>query len=240
MLIGGGAGLGLVVAFAVWPRRENSGLAVRPGEQAFGAYIKVARDGRVTVAVPQVETGQGIWTGLPQVVADELGAAWESIGVEPAPLTGEHGNPLAANEGWLDGVGFLRSHELDDNGAMRITADSTSVRAFEEPMRHAAAIVRSMLVGAAADRWNVDPSACETADGFVISGARTVTFGELAEEAAEHTPPRSAAPRQTKRERLTGKAVPRLDGSAASALQAMSGCPACSSLPCGLRRRAVG
>ncbi|MFL6829430.1 MAG: molybdopterin cofactor-binding domain-containing protein [Sphingomicrobium sp.] len=76
VLVGGGAGIGLVVVFAVWPRHLGSELATGRGEQAFGNFIKIARDGRITVAVPQVETGQGIWTALPQVVADELGAAW--------------------------------------------------------------------------------------------------------------------------------------------------------------------
>ena len=95
LLIGGGVGVGLVVGFALWPRDLRTDLATTRGEQAFGNYIKIARDGRVTVAVPQVETGQGIWTALPQVVADELGAAWEAVGVEPAPLTGAYGNALA-------------------------------------------------------------------------------------------------------------------------------------------------
>lgn len=81
LLIGGGAGVGLIVAFSLWPRHLKSDLALAPGEQAFGACIKIARDGRVTVAVPQVEAGQGIWTGLPQIVADELGAAWETVEV---------------------------------------------------------------------------------------------------------------------------------------------------------------
>ena len=66
-------GVGLIVGFALWPRRLASDLIVRRGEQAFGNFIKVARNGRVTVAVPQVETGQGVWTALPQIVADELG-----------------------------------------------------------------------------------------------------------------------------------------------------------------------
>ena len=67
LLIGGGAGVGLVVAYALWPKHLSSDLAVRKGEQAFGNYIKIASDGRITVAVPQVETGQGIWTALPQI-----------------------------------------------------------------------------------------------------------------------------------------------------------------------------
>ena len=198
LLIGGGAGVGLIVAFALWPRHLSSELAVERGEQAFGNFIKVARDGRITVAVPQVETGQGIWTALPQIVADELGAAWETVAVEPAPLMGGYNNPLVGD------------------GKIRITANSTSVRAFEQPLREAAAVARTLLVGAAADRWNVNPEDCETADGFVINGVRTFSFGELAEEAAERRPPRSPQLRQSARSRLIGQPLQRLDGPAKS------------------------
>ncbi|MFL6850402.1 MAG: molybdopterin cofactor-binding domain-containing protein [Sphingomicrobium sp.] len=200
LLIGGGAGVGLIITFSLWPRHVTSELAVARDEQAFGSFIKIARDGRITVAVPQVETGQGIWTALPQIVADELGAAWETIAVEPAPLAKVYANPLANEQDWPNGV--------------RITANSTSVRAFGRPLREAAAMARAMLVGAAADRWNVDPSECETADGFVINGVRTFTFGELAEEAADRSPPGNPPLRQTKKERLFGRPVPRLDGPA--------------------------
>jgi isoquinoline 1-oxidoreductase subunit beta len=200
LLIGGGAGVGLVVAFALWPRHLGSELSIRSGEEAFGNYIKIARDGRITVAVPQAETGQGIWTALPQIVADELGAAWETIAVEPAPLAAAYANPLAKEEGWPKGT--------------RLTAGATSVRAYEGPLRQAAAVAREMLVAAAADRWNVGPGECETADGFVISGARTFTFGELAEEAADRTPPRQAALRTTTNGRLIGQSLQRLDGPA--------------------------
>lgn len=200
VLIGGGAGVGLIVAFALWPRHLGSELSVRSGDEAFGNFIKIARDGRITVAVPQVETGQGIWTALPQIVADELGAAWESVGVEPAPFAPVYANPLAEEEGWPKD--------------MRITAGATSVRAFEQPLREAAAVAREMLVGAAADRWNASPSECETADGYVISGSRTFTFGELAEEAADRTPPRRPTLRQSTRGRLMGQPLQRLDGPA--------------------------
>jgi isoquinoline 1-oxidoreductase beta subunit len=202
LLIGGGAGVGLIVAFALWPRRLGSDLVVQPGEQTFGNFIKIARDGRITVAVPQAETGQGIWTALPQIVADELGAAWETIAVEPAPLSSAYANPLAKEEGWPRSI--------------CITAGSTSVRAFEQPLRQAAAVARTILVGAAADRWNINPQGCETADGFVINGARTFTFGELAEEAATRTPPRSAQLRPSAKSRLIGQPLQRLDGPAKS------------------------
>lgn len=214
VLVGGGAGIGLVVAFAVWPRHLSSDLESGPGEQAFGNFIKVDKNGQVSVAVPQTETGQGIWTGLSQIVADELGAAWESVAVEPAPLTDAYANPLASQVGWLDGFGWLRSHSADRDSDMRITAQSTSVRAFEMPLRKAAAIARTMLVGAAADRWNVSPDECETGDGFVLNRGRTFTFGELAEEAADRSPPSRAALRQSTKGRLIGQALPRLDGPA--------------------------
>jgi len=214
LLIGGGAGIGLVVAYAVWPRHLGSDLVTQKGEEAFGSFIKIARDGRITVAVPQVETGQGIWTGLSQIVADELGADWDSIAVEPAPLTATYGNALASGEGWLDSVGTMRAHSIESDGRNRITAGSTSVRAFAEPMREAAAIARSMLVGAAADRWNVDPANCETADGFVMNRGRTFTFGELAEEAADRSPRAKAPFNESTKGRLIGQPLPRLDGPA--------------------------
>ncbi|HWU93265.1 MAG TPA: molybdopterin cofactor-binding domain-containing protein [Sphingomicrobium sp.] len=214
LLIGGGAGVGLVVAYALWPRRIGSDLPLRPGEQGFGSYLKIGRDGRVTVAVPQTETGQGIWTGLPQIVADELGADWESVAVEPAPLTGHYANPLARTEGWLAGLGPLREWRLDHDGAMRITAGSTSVRGFERPLREAAAVARAMLIGAAADRWNIGEDECDTADGFVIAGVRTFGFGDLAEEAADRSPPMRAQLRTSQRGRLIGQSLQRLDAPA--------------------------
>ncbi len=198
LLIGGGVGVGLVVGFVLWPRHLASDLSAGAGEELFGNYIKIGRDGRVTVAVPQAETGQGAWTALPQIVADELGAAWEQVAVEPAPLTAAYANPLADDEGWPK--------------SLRITAGSTSVRAFEQPLREAAAVARTMLIGAAADRWNVNAGDCETADGFVLNGNRTFGFGELAEEAASRSPPLDAKLRTSARGRLAGQAVPRLDG----------------------------
>lgn len=202
LLVGGGLGLGLVVGFLAWPRGAGSPLALRPGEQAFGGFVKIGLDGRVTVAVPQAETGQGIWTALPQLVAHELGAAWETVAVEPAPLTGDYGNPLSSD--WL--------RALDLGGApVRITAGSTSMRAFEGPFRDAGATARAMLIAAAAERWSADPRECDTADGLVFLGQRTLGFGDLAEQAA------ALAPAPVRRRRpigdgaLLGKPLPRLD-----------------------------
>lgn len=199
LLIGGGVGVGLIVGFALWPRGLASDLPLEPGEQAFGNYIKIAKDGRITVAVPQAETGQGVWTALPQIVADELGADWEKVAVEPAPLTKAYGNALAAAEGWPKDL--------------RITAGSTSIRAYEQPLREAAAVARAMLIGAAADRLNLSDEECDAADGMVICGPRSFTFGELAEEAASRSAPRFELRKSGK---LAGQALQRLDGPAKS------------------------
>ncbi len=189
LLVGGGLGIGLIVAFAAWPRTVGSGLTAAKGERVFGHYLKIAPDGRVTVAVPQAETGQGAWTGLAQIAADELGAAWEQVAVEPAPAAAVYANSL------LKG---------------RTTASATSVRAFEQPLREAGAMARDLMVRAAAAHWNVDSSQCDTADGFVIHGADRLAFGQVAEAAAALEPAKPRL-RRVGSGRLVGQSLARLD-----------------------------
>jgi len=214
LLIGGGAGIGLVIAWAMWPGGMTSELEAEAGTSRFGNFLRIASDGRVTVAVPQVETGQGAWTALPQILANELGAACDKVAVEPAPLLPAYANGLARDEGWLEPFGRLKAFTLARDGAMRITAGATSVRAFEQPLQLAGATARAMLVGAAADRWNVDPAECSAREGFVYRGGDSFGFGELAEEAATRSPPRSPALRSGTEGRLIGQPLPRLDGPA--------------------------
>lgn len=195
-MIGGGVGVGLVVAFLVWPRRVLIPPS-REGESALNGFVRIGGEGDVTVAVPQTEVGQGVWTALPQILADELGAAWESVAVEPAPLADLYANPLA-------------KEVLGAGRAIRITAGSTSVRGFEQPLREAGAVARQMLCAVAAERWGVSPGACDTADGFVRYDGKALAFGELAEEAATLDPP-SQPELRPKAGVLFGKPLPRLD-----------------------------
>jgi isoquinoline 1-oxidoreductase beta subunit len=196
LLIGGGAGVGLIVAFLAWPRREGSPLRAGARERVFGPYLRISTDGRVTLAVPQVETGQGIWTGLAQVAADELGAAWEAMAVEPAPHGAAYANRLIA-------------HDYDVT--TRITAGSSSIRAFEHPLREASAVARAMLCEAAADRWSVSAAECDTEGGFVVHEGKRVGFGEVAADAASHKPPETAQLRPHGSGKLAGEPLPRLD-----------------------------
>lgn len=210
LLVGGGAGIGLVVAWAFWPGGLDSDLDPEVGGALFGNFLRIGNDGRVTVAIPQVETGQGAWTALPQIAADELGAAWDKVAVEPAPLLPAYANPLAEDSGWLAPFGRLRAFGFGRDGAMRITAGATSVRAFEQPLRIAGATARDMLVGAAADRWDVDPRECDAREGFIYRGGQSFSFGELAEEAAARRPPRAPVLRSGRE----GRSLERLDGPA--------------------------
>ena len=193
LLTGGAVAGGLVIAFALWPRRPGSPLrAARPGERVFGPYLRIAGDGRVTVAVPQAETGQGIWTALAAVAAAELGADWKMVGVEPAPIDASYVNSIAKEE-W--GV------------ATRLTAGSSSMRAFEGPLRQAGATARALLCEAAAARWKVATGECDTADGAVVHGDRKLGFGALVEEAARIGRPVSAPLRA----RAVAEVRPRVD-----------------------------
>ncbi len=196
LLIGGGAGVGLVVAFLAWPRREGSPLRPGPKETVFGPFLKIGVDGRVTLAVPQAETGQGVWTGLAQIAADELGAAWENMAVEPAP----HGVPY---------INRLIAH--DYGVTTRITAGSSSIRALEQPLREAAAVARAMLCEAAADRWSVRAAECDTEAGFVVHEGKRLGFGQLSADAAKLRPPDAPQLRPVGVGKLAGEALPRLD-----------------------------
>jgi isoquinoline 1-oxidoreductase beta subunit len=196
ILVGGGAAVGLVVAFLAWPRMEGSPLRAGSREYVFGPFLKIAADGRVTLAVPQVETGQGISTGLAQIAADELGAAWENMAVEPAPHGPSYANGLIA-------------HEL--GVTTRITAGSSSVRAFEQILREAAAVARAMLCEAAAGRWGVSAAECDTNSGFVVHEGKRIGLGEVAIEAAGLKPPANVQLRPQGSGKLAGEALPRLD-----------------------------
>lgn len=190
LLIGGGAGIGLIVAWSLWPREYGTALAAGDDERVFGHYLKVALDGQVTVAVPQAETGQGIWTGLAQLAADELGAAWEDVAVVPAPDSPVYENAMR------DG---------------RVTAGATSVRAFHEPLRRAAATARDLLVRAAASRWGVAAAECSAVGGVITHEGKSLGFGEVAEDAAGLSPKGDPQLRAWGGGGLLGKPLPRLD-----------------------------
>ena len=194
ILIGAAAGGGLALGYVLRPRAFPLPLSPGTDEVAFDAWIKIARDGVISVSVPQLEMGQGISTLLPQIVATELGADWRQIAVEPAPVSAHYANlPLAARwaELWMPAFpgladspdSLLAGRWAQDNRFMA-TADGTSLAAYETPAREAAASVRYLLCRAAAARWNVEWETCSAANGFVVHGEQREAFADLIEEAA--------------------------------------------------------
>ncbi|MCP3736556.1 molybdopterin-dependent oxidoreductase [Sphingomonas sp. RP10(2022)] len=214
VLIGGGAGVGLVVAWGLWPRHYAPNLAVAPGETAFGAWLKIGDDGHVTVAVPQLEHGQGVYTALAQIVADELGADWRTVGVEAAPANPLYANPLALDElfeGTLSRLPEALEQDFAARAGMMLTGGSTSVRMFEDDCRTAGAAARALLCKAAARRWNVAWTDCTVEAGFVRHGDQRLRFAELAAAAAGETVPDPLPIGVQGAGKLVGRSLPRID-----------------------------
>ena len=199
LLIGALAGGGLLVGWSLMPRRYALPLEPAAGETAYNAWIKIARDGVISVAVPQCEMGQGITTLLPQIVAVELGADWRQIAVEPAAISPAYANPViaarwaAVRSGWFSAAGDdpdgTLARRFAEGHALMVTADGTSLAAYEAPAREAAAAVRNLLAMAAADRWDVGWEECDAKDGFIVHDRKRLRFADLAVEAATYDPP---------------------------------------------------
>lgn len=218
LLVGGGVGVGLLLAWGLWPRSYAPNLRAAEGETIFNGFLKIGRDGRVIVAVPQAELGQGVYTSLPQILADELGADWRTIGVEPAPISPLYANHLIAEEEAdasfpeaIQGTGRWIAQEYATRNALMVTGGSTSIRTFETRMREAGAAARALLSKAAAKRWKVDWEELDTRNGFVVNGRDRIPFGELAEAAARHEVPENLPIRGGVDNRLVGQSLPRLD-----------------------------
>ena len=184
----------------------------------FGAWLKIGDDGHVTVAVAQAEHGQGVYTALPQIVADELGADWRTVAVEPAPLNPLYANPFGADALFERQDGALIEpwrHAHAVRIGLVLTAGSSSVRSFEDPLRAAGAAARVLLCKAAAARWKVDWRACSTGAGFVVHGTDRLRFAELAAEAVRgfggEALPDPLPLRSDPTGRLSGQSLPRLD-----------------------------
>lgn len=217
LLVAGGAGAGLLVAWAVWPRSYGVNLTAAPGETIFGAWLKIGENGQVTIAVPQAEAGQGVYTALPQIVAEELGADWRTVAVEAAPINPLYANTLAADVLFEDALGGIpdairRGHA--ERAAWMLTAGSTSIRMFEPELREAGAAARTLLCKAAAARWGVDWQACATSEGFVVHDDKRLRFAELAAEAAQESLPDLLPLRDTGAAAPEGAPLTRLDAPA--------------------------
>jgi isoquinoline 1-oxidoreductase beta subunit len=192
-ILGGALATGFVFAFhlpvdAAGPVKDSAG-----GTFAPNAYIRIDGAGLVTLVMPQVEMGQGIYTGVATILAEELDADLAQVALEHAPPDETlYANPLLG---------------------VQATGGSTSVRAFWTPLRQAGATARAILVKAAAEQWQVTPESCSTIQGTVIhnESGRKLRYGELVEAAGKASPPRDVALKDPKDFVLIGKPLKRLD-----------------------------
>lgn len=219
LLIGAAAGGGLALAWAVWPRNYDQTADTSEGETAFGAFLKIDGNGQVIVLVPQAELGQGVFTLFAQIVADELGADWRTVAVQPAPPGPLFANRLLLRE-WFSGpvseaTGSWGAAAIDDYAqryAMVLTGGSTSLANFHDDLREAGASARVLLCMAAAERWGVAWETCDISQGLVTDGTNRARIGVLAEEAAAFTLPDELPYRPEVREdALIGTDATRLD-----------------------------
>lgn len=135
------------------------------------AFIRIDPDGHVTLIIPQEEMGQGVYTSLSQLLADELDVGLDRVTPMPAPPSDIiYGQPAGGGQG---------------------TGGSTSIRAFYTALRQVGASARAMLIQAAANQWQIDPASLRTDDGQVIDDAhnRRLSYGALAAAAAKLSAP---------------------------------------------------
>ncbi len=186
---------GLVIAFHVPLGRgraraaEAAGAAPKPLPPA-NAFLRIGSDDTVTVLLAHSEMGQGIWTSLPMLVAEELDADWSRVRVEHAPAA-----PVYSHTAW---------------GGQMTGGSSTTWSEFDR-YRQVGAAARALLVQAAAQRFGVAPSDCRTENGVVVAGERRLRYGELAADAAALPMPSSVALKDPSAWTIIGKPTRRLD-----------------------------
>ena len=180
---------GLFVGFAlpVAGPAQAAGLVHTPN-----AWVHIADDNTITLISARAEMGQGVYTSMPMLIAEELNVNIQSVRVAHAPPDKAYGNALIFG--------------------LQLTGGSTSVREGYEKLRIAGAQVREMLVAAASARWNVPPAQLKADNGRVTGpGGQSATYGQLAEAAAKLPVPEKVALKPPEQFRIVGKRTTRLD-----------------------------
>jgi isoquinoline 1-oxidoreductase beta subunit len=222
MRLSAAAGGGLVLGFSLFGcQKKEEARDKPPSEKAVGqattavsgqspglardAFIRVDRDGMVTFIVSKVEMGQGTFTSIPMLLAEELGVDPSRVRLEQAPANNNlYADPLLGGQ---------------------VTGGSTSVRGAWKPLREAGASVRAVLVQAAAQQWKVDPGGCKVIDGRIVhpDGRQTLGFGEVVDAAAKLDLPKKVDLKPASGFTLIGKPHHRLDSAIKANGQAQFG-----------------
>jgi isoquinoline 1-oxidoreductase subunit beta len=197
-LAGAGLTLGVVLPGC---GSAGSGAGSAPAVPLVMPFLRIDPDNTVTVICKHLEAGQGVWTGLPAIVAEELGASWEQMRVESAPAK----VPMYGN--------------LAMGGNVQLTGGSTAVANSWEQLRQAGATARAMLVAAAAQHWHVPATEVTVTEGVVAHAAsgHKASFGELAGDAAKQPLPAKVTLKDPASFTIVGRErLPRLDARAKS------------------------
>jgi isoquinoline 1-oxidoreductase beta subunit len=193
---GAAAGGGLMLSLSL-PLANGNADAADADAFAPNAFIRVGGDGQIVLTMPYVEMGQGTYTSITMLIAEELEVELNQVQLQHAPPNERlYGNPLI--------------------GGVQATGNSNAIRGAWQPMRKAGAIARTMLVSAAAKRWNVDPASCRAQSGQVLHAptGRRIGYGELSADAARMAIPESAMLKEPKDFKLIGTPAKRLDAPA--------------------------
>ena len=189
---------GLVLAFQ-WPlhaapANERGQSPDHPDSQfVANAFIRIDETGKTTLVIPQAEMGQGVYTAIAMILAEELDADLAQVVLEHAPPSDKlYGNPIFG---------------------VQVTGNSNSIRAFWDKLRYAGAAARTMLTAAAAAQWQVDAASCSSSNGKITHAAsnRTLTYGELADVASKLPVPEKPKLKNPNDFTLIGKPLKRFD-----------------------------
>lgn len=171
----------------------GQGKAVGAESFTANAFIRIGTDGEIVLTMPYVEMGQGTYTSIPMLIAEELEVALKQVRLEHAPPNEKlYANPLLG---------------------VQATGNSNAIRGAWKPLREAGATARIMLIAAAAKRWGVEVASCRAEDGEVIHtpSGRHLRYGELASEAAQMPIPKDVALKRPEEFKLIGTPAKRLD-----------------------------
>ncbi len=184
---------GLVVAFSIPQAKRFMGVANAAEAlplPAPNAFLRIGADDSITVMLAHSEMGQGVWTTLPMLIADELDADWSKIKVEHAPAA-----PAYVHTAY----------------GIQITGGSSTTWSEFDRYRQAGALTRVLLLEAAAKQWKVPVAGLRTENGFVINGTQKLSYGKLVETASQLPTPTSVTLKKPEQWKLIGKATKRLD-----------------------------
>ncbi|CAB3705662.1 xanthine dehydrogenase family protein molybdopterin-binding subunit [Paraburkholderia rhynchosiae] len=202
--VGAAAGGGLLLGFSMpaVSQDQKAGKSVIGGDAnetpqdgvfAPNAFIQIDTAGKVTLVIPKVEMGQGVYTSIPMLIAEELEVSLDTVTLDHAPPDEKlFTDPLLGGQ---------------------LTGGSTSIRYAWEPMRKAGATARTLLISAAAQQWQVDAASCHAQAGQVIHAAsnRSIGYGQLVDAAAKLPAPQNVPLKDPKDFKIIGTAVKRLD-----------------------------